>query len=104
MGLALYDSPESIVNYYNVSKDYSILIIDEVKIKKVVYYKIFAKFNGGYNFKLIFRTKKSFYTAVFNFFSYDREKIEEIWNQPDFFKRRFHKKLPKGVEPVIVDF
>ncbi len=104
IGLAMFDTPQTLVDYYMSDKNYSILIIDEVKLHKTVFFKIFAKFNGLYNYKLIFRTKKSKFTVVFNYVSNDREILEDIWNQQDFFKQKLGKRQSKKFATQQIDF
>ena len=72
--------------------NYSILQIDSVKVKKMFFYKVFAKYNGEYNYKIIFKTRKSQYTAVLNFVSDNRELLQEFYDDENFFKEKLHKK------------
>jgi hypothetical protein len=92
IGLAIYDSPEQILDFYRKSKDYSILNLSEVKIKKNNYYFLFAKFAGQYNLKIIFKTKKSRYTVVMNYLSSNRELLEKFYYQKDIILKKIKKK------------
>ena len=97
IGLALYDTPTSMMNLYkNDVNNYSILQIDSVKVKRKYFYKIYTKYNGEYNYKIIFKTRKSHYTTVLNFTSDNRELLQSFYDDPKFFKKKLHKRIKKN--------
>jgi len=93
IGLALSDSPESILKTYTADTNYIILNVDTVKIKKVYFYRLFALYNGEFNYKIIFKSKKSYYTAVLNFVSKQKSVIESLYNDPLFFEKKLGRKI-----------
>ena len=95
IGLAIYDSPQSIYNYYLTNTDYNILQQELVQTKKLSYYKILSKFNGQYNLKFIFVTKKSYFTVVVNYLSYNREILTHFFNDEKFIFAKLKIKYKK---------
>ena len=93
IGLAINDSPSSMMNLYkNDVNNYSILQIDSVKVKRKCFYKMYVKYNGEYNYKIIFKTQKSYYTVVLNFVSNNRELLQEFYDDTNFIKTKLHKR------------
>ena len=95
IGLAIYDSPQSIYNYYLTNSDYNILQQELVQTKKLSYYKILSKFNGQYNLKYIFVTKKSYFTVVVNYISDNREILTDFFNDEKFIFAKLKIKYKK---------
>ncbi len=95
IGLAIYDSPQTIFNYYLANADYNVLQQNFVKTKKLSYYKILSKFNGQYNLKFIFVTKKSYFTVVVNYLSYNREILTHFFNDEKFIFAKLKIKYKK---------
>ena len=96
IGLAVYNSPEEIYYLYmNDVNNYDVLKNDDFVLKNDFYYRILTKYNGDYNYKIIFKTKKSAYTVVLNFVSSNRELLTEFYDNEDFFKNKFHKKIKR---------
>ncbi|MBN2890762.1 MAG: hypothetical protein JXL97_02755 [Bacteroidales bacterium] len=94
IGLAIFDTPKQMFELYiNDENNHDILQTDVLVIKKDIFYKILTKYNGEYNYKIIFKTKKSNYTVVINFVSNNRELLNDFYNNSEFFNDKFHKKI-----------
>lgn len=93
IGLAIFNTPEQMVDFYKNNKSYNIQIIDTIKIKKTYFYKIFSKYNDSYNLKIIFKSKKSYHTAILNFVSKDKKNLEKLNDNKYLFKEKLCKKI-----------
>lgn len=96
VGLAISNTSDETFDLYVADTlNYSILETSIVLVKKDVFYKIFCKYNGEYNYKIIFKTKKSHYTVVLNYVSNNRELLRSFYDDEDFFKKKLNKKVKK---------
>ncbi len=96
VGLAVYNTPEEMnFLYMNDVNNYDVLKNDNFVFKNNFYYRILTKYNGEYNYKIIFKTKKSGYTVVLNYVSSNRELLTEFYDNEEFFKNKFHKKIKR---------
>lgn len=84
IGLAVFDLPSSIVDFYKNNSDFEILKIESQIIKRKTYYKILAGYEGFFDYKIIFISRKTKYTVVFNFISPNYKILESYFNDPNF--------------------
>ncbi len=95
IGLAVSDSPDSLLQFYMSDTNYNVLSVDTVVIRRKNYYKIFSEYNNMFNFKLIYKTRKTHYTAVLNFVSVSKNIIAQLFKNDEFFYQKFRKKVKR---------
>jgi len=96
IGLAVFDLPESIIDYYKNNPEYEILLSDKQKIKKDTYYKLLCKLDNKYIYKVIFLTRKSKYTVVLNYVCDNYGFLKSLYFDKNFINsklKRTRKKL-----------
>lgn len=91
IGLAIFDLPTSIVDFYKNNSDFEILKFETQINKRITYYKMLTSYDGFFDYKIIFLSKKTKYTAVFNFISSNYKILETYYNDPNFIIKKIKK-------------
>ncbi len=98
IGLAVFDSPKKIINFYKNNSNLKILKSGQQKIKKVYFYKLLCKLNEAYIYKIIFITRKSKYTAVLNYVSKDYNTLKSLYDNANFINEKLKKRRRKIIK------
>ncbi|MBN2662899.1 MAG: hypothetical protein JXR68_04555 [Bacteroidales bacterium] len=93
IGLAINDTPSSILELYLNYNQYEILASDTLYFKRKPVYKVFIKNKNEYLYKVIFKSKKSYYTAVLTFVSFEKAIIENLYLDENLFLDKLRKKI-----------
>ncbi len=86
IGLAVYDDLQGVKNYYLKNEPY--FVYDSLKLHSVWYYRFFEKKDTLFVYKILFRTRKTFYPAVINIYSTDSLYIRKIFNNRLWIKQK----------------
>lgn len=93
IGLALNDSTNQIYSILTQKQSTRIIGKKDTIVNKVQFYEMFCYDNNYYNLKIIFKTKKTYYTAVLNYISTDSATIAEFYYDKNFILSKFGKKI-----------